>query len=171
LSELLDITRIESGRLLVDPTPFDLVELIGELQVDITHIYPDYKITLTNHARETRLEADRDKINQVLTNLLVNAIKYSPDSREIAIELVNPSPQEIRVCITDHGIGIDVPDHERIFERFYRVPGHDEKAYSGFGIGLYLAKEIVEQHRGFITVESEKGKGSTFAVTIPLAFR
>lgn len=168
LSELLDISRVESGRLLMNPTRFDLQELITELRVDITHIHPDYIIAVHNQATETWLEADKDKMVQVLTNLLINAIKYSPDSPIIEMLLLNPSPKEIQVRITDHGIGIDTKDQERIFERFYRVEGDDEKAYSGFGIGLYLAKEIVEQHGGMITVASKKGEGSVFSVTMPL---
>ena len=170
LSELLDISKIESGRLLLNPTRFNMLDLIEELRVDIAHIHPDYTIAVHNQAKEFFVEADQDKMTQVLTNLLINAIKYSPDSPVIEVVLLNPSPTEIRVCIEDHGIGIDEDDQEKIFERFYRVQGDDERAYSGFGIGLYLAREIVEQHRGVIAVESRKGEGSVFSVTVPVGF-
>ena len=169
LSELLDISKIDSGKLLLNPVVFDMAELVEEVRQEIVPIHSNHSINVRNDAGATLLKGDRDKMTQVLTNLLNNAIKYSPDAPEIGVELLNPAPGKIRICIRDRGIGIDPDDQERIFERFYRVPGAEERLYPGFGIGLYLAREIVEQHKGEIAVESEKGRGSVFSVTLPLS--
>jgi len=100
---------------------------------------------------------------------LTNAIKYSPKTNSIEVSVYKPSQNIISISVSDQGIGIDKKDHERIFERFYRVEGKTEQTYPGFGIGLFIASEIVSRHNGTIYVESEKSKGSTFTFTLPVS--
>jgi signal transduction histidine kinase len=111
--------------------------------------------------------ADRERIGQVLINFLTNAVKYSPHSREIKIESC-VEHNNIIISVKDSGIGIKKQDQKRIFERFYRVEGKNEKAFPGFGIGLFIAAEVIQRHNGKIGVKSEPGKGSVFYFILPL---
>src|SRR5678816_1012410 len=126
-----------------------------------------HEILIKNNA-DCKLFGDKDRIGQVLLNLLTNAIKYSPKTNSIEVDVYQPSQHIISISVKDHGIGIDKKDHEKIFERFYRVEGKTEQTYPGVGIGLFIASEIIRRHNGTIRVESEKGIGSTFTFTLPL---
>jgi signal transduction histidine kinase len=103
----------------------------------------------------------------VFINLLTNAIKYSPQAGKVLVHLSRDEEHAI-VRIQDFGIGIDAAHKQRIFERFYQVTDPEGKTYPGLGIGLYISKEIVERHHGWIEVNSRKGKGTTFSVILPL---
>ena len=96
------------------------------------------------------VEGDRDRIGQVLINFIANAIKYSPENKAIDVRIEEADHNFIAVSINDFGIGIEEKDHEKIFDRFYRVGGKNEQTYPGFGIGLFIAKSIIERHQGFI---------------------
>lgn len=166
VSELLDLSKIESGKLELHKTEFDLADLIEEAVQDVRHTASKHAI-IVNNDFEGKVFADKDRIAQVIVNLLTNAMKYSPneDSVEVFVEGNN---KIATIRIRDYGIGIDKKDHLRIFERFYRVEGKSEQTFPGFGIGLFIASEIIQRHQGTIIVESEKGKGSIFTVTLPL---
>jgi len=166
ISELLDLSKIESGKLELQKTKFNLAELVEETVQDVRQTASKHAILVHNDF-EGKVFADKDRIAQVLMNLLTNAIKYSPDSDNIEVYVEN-NKDSATIKIKDYGIGIDEKDHPRIFERFYRVEGKKEQTFPGFGIGLFIANEIIQRHRGAITVESEKGKGSLFIVTLPL---
>ncbi len=97
-----------------------------------------------------------------MINFITNAIKYSPESRHIEIHIIEAGQDSVGVSVRDKGIGIDEKYHKNIFKRFYRIGGVNEETYSGFGIGLYLANEIIERHNGSIEVKSRKGMGSDF---------
>ncbi len=165
VSELLDLSRIESGKLELHKTKFDLSGLVEETVQDIRHTTSNHALILHNDF-EGSIVGDKDRIAQVLINLLTNAIKYSPEAGSVEITLSGDKKRAI-LKVKDFGIGIDKNDQERIFERFYRVEGKSEQTYPGFGIGLFIASEIVNRHFGTITVESEKGKGSVFTVLLP----
>lgn len=109
---------------------------------------------------------DKDRIGQVLTNLLTNAVKYSPMSDTIIVRLT-AAQDAVVVSVQDFGIGIEKEHLNHIFERFHRVSDPEEKTYPGLGIGLYIAREIIQRHNGTLTVESEKGQGSQFAFSLP----
>jgi signal transduction histidine kinase len=166
ISELLDLSRIESGKLELHKTPFDLGSLVEETVQDIRQTASKHAIILHNEF-EGKILADKDRIAQVLLNLLTNAIKYSPDSDGIEVFVEN-NKESATITVKDYGIGIDSKDHIRIFERFYRAEGKSEQTFPGFGIGLFIASEIVQRHNGSISVQSEKGKGSVFTVSIPI---
>jgi len=165
ISELLDLSKIESGKLELDKTAFDLGVLVEETAQDMRQTASKHAIILHNDF-EGKIFADKDRIAQVLLNLLTNAIKYSPDADNIEVFTSNNKDRAI-IKVKDHGIGIDNKDHDRIFERFYRVEGKSEQTFPGFGIGLFIAGEIVQRHNGSISVQSGKGKGSVFTVSIP----
>ncbi|GHO45826.1 PAS domain S-box protein [Ktedonospora formicarum] len=166
IRELLDVSKIQAGRLEYVREQVDLNELLREVTATIHHLHPSYTI-LERGAVEVSLLADRDRLGQVFTNLLSNAIKYSPDVRTVEMDL-SASDDAVTICVHDHGLGIPRELHDKIFERFYRVADSKRKAIPGLGMGLYIVAEIVKHHGGTITVDSAVGKGSTFTVTLPL---
>ena len=167
MSELLDLSRIDSGRLELKMQKFDLVDLVKETVDDVQQT-TQHQIFLNDKA-DCKFFGDKDRIGQVLLNLLTNAVKYSPKTNSIEVNIYKPSQNIVSISVKDHGIGIDKKDHDKIFERFYRVEGKTEQTYPGFGIGLFIASEIINRHNGTISVESEKSKGSTFTFTLPIA--
>jgi PAS domain S-box-containing protein len=166
VSELLDLSKIESGKLELHNTKFDLADVVEETVQDVRHTTAKHAIIVQNEF-EGKIFADKDRIAQVLLNLLTNAIKYSPNSDHVEV-LVEGNREFATIRVKDYGIGIDKKDQSKIFERFYRVEGKSEQTFPGFGIGLFIASEIVHRHHGTISVESEKGKGSVFTITLPL---
>ena len=125
-----------------------------------------HKIKVQLHANPA-VYADKDRIAQVIVNLFTNAIKYSPKAGEIIVSL-NTIGDNLLISVKDFGIGISKEDQARVFERFYRAAGKDEKTFPGFGIGLFIVNEILALHNGKIWVESEKDKGSVFYVSLPV---
>jgi signal transduction histidine kinase len=113
---------------------------------------------------------DRDAIEQAILNLLNNAIKYSGESREIALRLFRDDGNAV-IQVADHGLGIAPEEQARIFERFYRVPSEDNRRIPGAGLGLTLVEHIVKAHGGSVGVESRPGEGSTFTIRLPLEKR
>jgi PAS domain S-box-containing protein len=166
ISELLDMSRIETGKLDLNYTEFDPVLLVEETVQDVRHTTLKHKIVIQNKFEGT-VQADRDRIAQVMLNLLTNAIKYSPDAENIDV-FISGNTKEVVVSVTDYGIGINKSEQQKIFERFYRVEGRNELTYPGFGIGLFIANEIIQRHNGKIWVESEKDKKTVFTFTLPL---
>ena len=164
--ELLDLSRIESGKLELNKTEFDVGEIIEEAVQDVRHTTSQHTLLIQNNFKGS-LYADRDRICQVLLNLLTNAIKYSPDGGNIDI-IVKNIYKSVSIEIKDQGIGIEIKDQDLIFNRFYRVEGKNEQTYPGFGIGLFITNEIVERHNGTIIVRSKKGIGSSFTISLPL---
>jgi len=168
MSELLDLSRIESGQLDLNLEEFSINELVIDVIQDVLHTKPTQQINLY-HDLNCRVYADKDRIGQVVINVLTNAIKYSTGGDKIDVTIRRHETGQVAVSVKDYGIGIDQKFHEKIFERFYRAEGHEEQTYPGFGIGLFIAKEIIQRHGGSIFVTSEKRKGSTFTFTLPMA--
>lgn len=164
INDLLDISRIEAGKLQFYREHFELDDLITETVETLQSNKNQIEI-----AGETKQKifADKHRVAQVLINLLTNAIKYSPPSKKIYIKAAKKDGQII-VSVQDFGIGISKKNQNKIFDRFYREDGNRERTYPGLGIGLYIASEIVKRHNGVIGVESVKGKGSTFYFTLPV---
>lgn len=168
LSELLDLSKIETGKLELSKERFNLNELVIDTVQDILYSQSKHDINIF-HDFGCNVFADKDRIGQVLINFLTNAIKYSPNSNKIEVWIRQAGDNDVAVSVRDYGIGIDKQFHHKIFERFYRVEGKEEQTYPGFGIGLFIAKEIIQQHEGSIEFNSEKGKGSTFTFILPFA--
>lgn len=166
ISDMLDVSKIRALGLTFDKQSFEMNDLIKEIKEELEIIHPDYKL-IFKKGDDFLAYADRERIGQVLTNLVTNAIKYSPKNEKILIKS-ELNQKEIVVSVKDEGIGIDKNFQQKIFERFYRVEGKSEKTFPGFGIGLFISSEIIKQHKGKIWVESEPGKGSQFYFSLPL---
>lgn len=165
INGFLNVTLLESGKIQLNTERFDLVPLISEMIEDINlqkkvgNIH--FKLSVPAF-----VEADRDKIGQVISNLLSNAIKYSPAGSPIEISCL-PGDESVTVSVQDAGVGISRKDQDQVFDRYYRVDSPQNKHISGFGIGLYLCKEIIAEHKGTVSVESEFGRGSAFSFSLP----
>ncbi|MDT0677703.1 PAS domain S-box protein [Autumnicola musiva] len=168
ISEMLDLTRIEKNKLELQKQTFCLNTLVAETVQDIEYTNTQHKIVITAK-EECWIHADKDRIGQVLINLVTNSIKYSPFNWEIEVKIEKSSVDKVLVSVKDFGIGIDKQNQQKIFKRFYRIDEKSEETYSGFGIGLYLAREIIERHNGIIEVKSEIGRGSVFTFTLDAA--
>jgi len=166
ITDLLDITRIETGILQLNKNKFSINDLVHSIATDMQLTAPSHKIIVQEKAA-TQVIADQDRISQVLINYITNAIKYSPSGDRVVLE-VDANHREAIVSVTDFGIGIHQPEQAKVFERFYRAPGINAQNYPGFGIGLFIVQEIIARHHGKTWVKSEKGKGSTFYFSLPL---
>ena len=166
ISELLDISKIKSGGLDFNKEDFEINNLVQEVVDEIKHINPVYDIPVSATGK-VMVNGDRHRIGQVLINFLTNAVKYAPHSDTIKVISVMEN-NKVVISVEDSGIGISKKDQERIFERFYRVEGKNEKTFPGFGIGLFIASEIIRRHNGKINVISEPGKGSVFSFSLPV---
>jgi signal transduction histidine kinase len=167
ITEMLDLSRIEAGKLELQQTTFSLNALVEETVQDVLHTSPTHTINI-QHDLGCSIEGDEDRIGQVLINFLNNAIKYSPAQSQVDVHIHKAGENLVAVSVKDTGIGIEKKDQQKIFERFYRVGGESELSYSGFGIGLFIANEIIQRHDGYIIVNSEKGQGSTFTFFLPV---
>ena len=168
ISDLLDISRMQSGKLLLRREPVDLDALIEETVENMQAATSTHQLLIEGKTGAQVL-GDKDRLGQVYINLLTNAVKYSPRADKVIVRLFREEdPEQVVVSVQDFGIGIEETHHEKIFERFYQVTDPEEKTYPGLGIGLYISSEIVERHQGRMWVESRKGEGSTFFVALPL---
>jgi signal transduction histidine kinase len=167
ISDLLDLSKIKTGSLMLNKENFSVNELIKNIITEIKLINPEYTILFTAE-KEAMLYADRERIGQVVINFLTNAVKYSPAVQLIKVESI-VNEKDVIISVEDSGIGINKTDQQKIFERFYRVEGKNEKTFPGFGIGLFITAEIIQRHNGKIGVKSEPGKGSVFYCSLPLA--
>ncbi|GAB2685123.1 hypothetical protein GCM10027037_03210 [Mucilaginibacter koreensis] len=160
INGFLNVSRLESSQILINPVRFDLGELLIEAHEEATARVSSHRI-LVEQAGEAWVNGDRDKIGQVIDNLISNAVKYSPAGSLIKLSCTLENGQAV-VRVQDQGMGISAEHLPKLFERYYRVnePGYQQVA--GFGIGLYLCGEIIKRHEGKIWAESEPGKGSTF---------
>jgi len=166
INGFLNISRLESGKILIEKSDFDIEELVREITEEQELSVTSHYISFTECAPIT-VYADRDKINSVISNLINNAVKYSAKDTAISISCT-VNKNEVTISVRDEGIGIKPTDADKIFDRYYRVESNNTRHISGFGIGLYLSAEIIQHHGGRIWLESEPGKGSIFYFTLPL---
>jgi len=165
--DLLDVTRLQAGRLELQLTPTDLVALVKRIVARFQVTAGNHHITVNSVQEHLVSNVDPHRIDQVFSNLINNAIKYSPDGGEITITLAEDE-QNALFSIEDHGIGIPLQQHGRIFSRFMRADNTYMHDIKGTGLGLYLCRELVEHHGGRIWFKSVEGEGSTFYVSLPL---
>lgn len=164
---LLDLKKIRRGRSIYRMKNFCVASLVQEVIDNIQKRAPHYSISFKNEAYK-EVRGDREKISQVLTNLIINAIKYSPQNKKVLVK-AKDTRERTHISVRDYGMGIERYEADRIFDRFYRVKDSRGKTFPGLGIGLYLSREIITHHNGRIWVESRKEKGSTFHFTLPCA--
>jgi signal transduction histidine kinase/CHASE3 domain sensor protein len=166
IDDLLSVSRMESGRLVLDPRPLDLSSVVER-------ILSPFRAMAAKHTLRTKLPAnlpvvwgDPDKVEQILTNLVGNAIKYSPGGGEVLVT-VDQDGDTVQVSVRDQGIGMSPRDMGQLFEKFYRVDREEVRRTGGTGLGLYITKRLVEMHGGRLWAESWPGVGSVFRFTLP----
>ena len=168
IDDLLSLSELELSKDCVNKTEFDLEQLIDEILLGFGHALDEKKLSLTTNSQGSNfiIKADRDKIGQVLVNIIDNAIKYTKESGRIEVSLSEHN-EVVKVSIQDSGIGIPKEHLGRIFERFYRVDKARSRQLGGTGLGLSIAKHIVLVHNGNIIVESELNKGTNVSISFP----
>ncbi len=168
VNDLLDLSRVQWGQLHLQYSPFYLADLLAErvrssqVSAELHTIYLDIQV------QDSKIVADQRRVGQVIANLLNNAVKYSPHGGHVTVKL-EEQDGNYRVSVIDEGIGVSPEYFDHIFERFYRVRNIASHQYSGIGLGLYVAKVIVEAHGGKIGFTNNQGMGSTFYFTLPHA--
>ncbi|MEW5974704.1 MAG: response regulator [Acidobacteriota bacterium] len=169
VNDLLDISRIEAGKIDLEIKPVDMAEIVRDVvafhqkQIESRQM----RVTLKLDSARTKVRADRGRITQVMHNLISNAYKYTPPGGAITIES-QPDGEFLDVCVSDTGLGISKEDQKKLFTKFFRAENPTTKDVGGTGLGLAIAKSIVEKHEGEIWVESQLGKGAKFHFTLPL---
>jgi PAS domain S-box-containing protein len=169
ISDLLDVTKIEAGKMIFNETSFDLDALVREIAEELERTTDQHKINVKGSI-EREAFGDKERIGQVLSNLISNAIKYSPAANKIWITL-SENKKEATVCVKDFGVGIPQNTVNKVFERFFRVSGPKQETFPGLGLGLYISSEIIKRQGGRIWVESELGKGSNFCFSVPFVIK
>lgn len=167
IEDLLDVTKIQSGRLKFNDNYFDFNVLVEEIVEELQRTTDRHKI-ITELSMPKKIHGDRDRTGQVISNLISNAIKYSPKSDKIIIKSQQDGTN-VTLSVQDYGIGIPKEKQSRVFEQFFRVSGDREITFPGLGLGLYVSSEIVKREGGRIWVNSIKGKGSTFCFSLPIS--
>lgn len=172
ISDLLDVTKIEVGKMIFTKEAFDMNilinETVNEIRTTTTTTTSAYDIQIQGKIKKQIL-ADRFRIGQVMTNLLTNAVKYSPHSNKVIVS-VSSDNQTVKVAVRDYGMGISLDAQKHLFERFFQAHAakNQEGRFSSLGLGLYISSQIIQRHGGKIWCESREGKGSTFFFTLPL---
>ena len=169
VEELLDLSKIEAGEMKLKASPQNLVALTKEVSNSFYSFAERKKIrlTLNSELSEIIVYVDKEKLDKILTNVLSNAFKFTPEGGRVNIT-IKKDKKFSEIAVADSGTGIPKNELDKIFDRFYQVDGSPTREYEGTGIGLSLTKELIELHKGEIKVESEEGKGSIFHLFFPL---
>ncbi len=165
VSDLLDASKIEAGKLELRRETVELQPVVDEVVEAVQTTTTKHHIEIHGTVERTVL-GDRERLSQVVTNLLTNAVKYSPHADRIVVRIAETGTGAA-IEVEDYGIGIDEEHLDQIFDRFYRVTSADEKTFPGLGMGLFISREIVRRHGGTMEVTSTKGRGSIFRFTVP----
>lgn len=168
VNDLLDLSRVQWGELHLQYSNFYLADVLAERVRMAQASAEQHTIHLDIQAGDSKIVADQLRVSQVIGNILDNAIKFSPQGRQVTVQL-QEEDSEYLINISDEGIGVNPQYFDHIFERFYRVRNTASRQYSGIGLGLYVARVIVEAHGGRIWLASNEGTGSTFYFTLPRA--
>ncbi len=170
VKDLLVLSRLDNRRMTWSPTTFDIAETLDRMCTALQTEAGQHQHTLRYTCTETGkmpLYGDKERIEQVIANIIGNAIKYTPDGGSIAVTLSNTGRKAYAISVKDNGIGIPAADVEHLFERFYRVDKSRSIQAGGTGLGLSIAKEIVDAHNGTITVNSKEGEGTEVVIVLP----
>lgn len=172
INGLLNVSRIQIGTLKMKKAIFRIDNLISEIVKDMQDKNAKNKLIIKNSLKYScDVYADKNYISQVVVNLISNAIKYSRGKSKIIICIKLVKNNYVEVNIKDHGIGLTREEKSKIFEKYFKVSSQNETTISGFGISLFLSKQIIESHNGKLSVVSKKGKGSTFSFTLPVVMK
>jgi two-component system phosphate regulon sensor histidine kinase PhoR len=163
----MDISRIEQGSLQIKLSDVSLQPLINEVLSNLLLDARKKKISLTQEGDlDTGVKADPDRLKEILTNLVGNAVKYTPDGGRVVVKVKKESGLA-QVSVVDNGTGISEEDQKHLFEKFYRVENEQTRTVKGSGLGLFITKQLVEKMGGQIGISSKAGAGSTFYFTLP----
>jgi PAS domain S-box-containing protein len=165
MDDLIDLTKLKSQKLTLIKDTFEINKLVHEVAEELQLTTQTHKIVVKT-GQAVFISADRTRISQVLTNLIKNAIKYSPGARKIMVSVAKKEA-EVTVSVRDFGVGVVKEDEQKIFNLFYRADDENNHT-SGLGVGLYISNEIIKMHKGKMHLKSEHRKGSTFSFVIPL---
>ncbi|OGC68738.1 hypothetical protein A2415_02185 [candidate division WWE3 bacterium RIFOXYC1_FULL_39_7] len=171
VNSLLNVSKIESGKLAIDPAPTDIVGVIDEIVTEMERRIKEKKLNFTlNISKEVpnSIDLDQKLVRQVIANILTNSVKYTPDFGSVNLDLYTDKDQLV-FKVTDNGYGIPAKDQQKIYTKFHRGENIAKLDNDGTGLGLYLVRSIVEASGGKIWFESEENKGTTFWVSLPLA--
>ena len=173
INEILDISRIEAGRMPLQISSFRIPELVAEVRSELEPIILRSKLTVTTDLpRDLRaISSDRQKVKQILLNLLSNALKFTHEGRVTIRAERLPKERAIALSVADTGIGVAPADQDRIFEDFRQLDNSPTRAYGGTGLGLSICRRLTQMLNGRLAVQSEVGKGSTFTLTLPMLGR
>ncbi len=167
INDILDLSKIESGRLNLRPEAFDVSAVVNESVTSVRPLAEAKKIRIGTGVKvSSALMADRLRVKQVLVNLLSNAVKFTPDNGQIQVD-AEETGDRVSITVTDNGIGIPPEEQQAIFDKFHQVSETTKGVREGTGLGLAITKHLVEEHGGTISVDSAPGKGSRFTFTIP----
>jgi signal transduction histidine kinase len=161
---MLDMSRIQAGKLSFQMETFDLKELLLDVIDTFSHTNTTHQILKELPTEPVLIEADQQRLEQAVINLICNAVKYSPKREKILVSLKTEA-DKITFSVKDYGIGLTPEQKQKLFSRFYRAEGTSN--ISGLGLGLYLTKQIITRHGGNIQVSSEFGEGSEFSFSLP----
>ncbi len=169
INDLLDLSRIEAGRIDLKPTYLALVPLAKEVTESLSTVAREKLISLEVASQDSSVTAwaDRDKVAQVLMNLIGNAVRFTPAGGKVTVAVESNGDEWVQISVADTGPGIPPEEANKIFDKFYQVDQVDKQKTKGTGLGLAISKGLVEMHGGKIWVESETGKGSNFSFTLP----
>jgi signal transduction histidine kinase/DNA-binding NarL/FixJ family response regulator len=163
---LLDLSRLQTGQLSIDPAPLDLCSLARRAVEELEPILDQHTVSLALPPGPLMISGDEQRLEQVIQNLLYNAIKYSPGGGLVTVRLYEREGM-VRLVVEDQGIGVPSAALPQLFGRFYRAPNASGRQIGGMGLGLYVVREIMELHGGSVEVESEEGAGSSFILVFP----
>ena len=170
VSDLLDLTRIEAGRIELVPLTLPVADLVGDAVDGLRHVAGERQVRIAaDLPSSVAVRADPDKVHQVLTNLLANAIKWSPPGGQVTVTAGPDADGLVRLAVEDAGPGVPPTERERVFDKFYQVARVEGERLPGTGLGLTIARHLVELHSGRIWVEDAPGGGAAFVVLLPAA--
>ena len=169
INDILDLSKIEAGRLELNLESFDACQILADAVAGIRPMADSKKITLQNQfSHEVFIFADRVRFREIVSNLLSNAVKFTPDGGRVTVERLPSTADFVCFSVVDSGVGIAPEDHEAIFDKFRQVGATTRGVREGTGLGLAIVKRLVEMHGGTIRLESAPGKGSRFSFTVPV---
>ncbi|MBA3825155.1 MAG: PAS domain-containing protein, partial [Ktedonobacterales bacterium] len=166
INDLLDVTRISSGKMQFRETDFAFDAVVAEAIDEVQQTTEGHRITHSGASNHS-IHGDRDRIGQVLINLLINAIKFSPDAKEVVVT-TTADATSVTLSVRDFGIGISAEQLPHLFERYYQGAAEHDATLPGLGLGLYISADIIKRHGGTLAVESQLGHGTTFSFTLPV---
>lgn len=167
VNELLDVSKIQSGKLDLKKEVIEYSSFVREIVEDLQQITTTHSIIFSNSVGKALVNIDKYRLNQVISNLITNAVKYSPQADKVQVNLTKKG-DKVMLAVKDYGIGISKKDLAYVFDRFFQAKTQIRQSASGLGLGLYIASEIIKRHDGKIWAESAPKKGSTFYFDIPI---